>query len=224
MNEIPERRCSLSRRPRRKPGSVADHPRTRGRKAFPAAPGLLHQACRLSRTTPATRCMRRLVFGYRLGRVGTALVGSVGLALVRRHAEESRRRQYHPRRFTFTLRTVLRRIAFRHRPHIREWTAILAEIFIDRHFIPSRVLCPSFATADAGRQPRAVPHPVAWELYLSGDSDTSRPPLTCFIGPADDGMISKSKISVGRYSVAQAFGMSTTPLIWPCTGATPRIV
>ena len=33
----------------------------------------------------------------------------------------------------------------------------------------------------------------------------------------------QSKISVGSHSVAQALGMSTTPLIWPCTGAVPRI-
>jgi hypothetical protein len=32
-----------------------------------------------------------------------------------------------------------------------------------------------------------------------------------------------SKMSVGSQSVAQAFGMSTTPEMWPCTGAVPRI-
>jgi hypothetical protein len=36
-------------------------------------------------------------------------------------------------------------------------------------------------------------------------------------------MMSKSKISVGSHSVAQAFGTSTTPLMCPCTGAVPRI-
>jgi hypothetical protein len=30
-------------------------------------------------------------------------------------------------------------------------------------------------------------------------------------GPADVGMTSKSKISVGSHSIAQAFGISTTP-------------
>jgi hypothetical protein len=33
------------------------------------------------------------------------------------------------------------------------------------------------------------------------------------VGPSAPGMMSKSKISVGSQSVAQAFGMSTTPLM-----------
>ena len=48
-------------------------------------------------------------------------------------------------------------------------------------------------------------------------------PVMCLIGPADDGMMSKSKISVGSHSVAQALGMSTTPEMWPWHGAVPRI-
>lgn len=47
--------------------------------------------------------------------------------------------------------------------------------------------------------------------------------LTAFTGPAALGRTSKSKICVGNQSVAQAFGMSTTPLMWPCTGAVPRM-
>jgi hypothetical protein len=42
-----------------------------------------------------------------------------------------------------------------------------------------------------------------------------------FCGPAAVGLMSKSKISVGSHSVAQALGTSTTPLMWPCTGAVP---
>ena len=48
-------------------------------------------------------------------------------------------------------------------------------------------------------------------------------PPTIFVGPSAFGVMSKLKMSVGRYSVAQAFGMSTIPLILPCTGAVPRI-
>src|ERR1700678_2727665 len=51
--------------------------------------------------------------------------------------------------------------------------------------------------------------------HLSCESGIWMSPLMCLIGPADDGMISKSKISVGSQSVAQAFGTSTTPEIWP---------
>ncbi len=42
-------------------------------------------------------------------------------------------------------------------------------------------------------------------------------------GPAAEGRMSKSKISVGTQTVAQEFGMSTTPEKWPWTGAHPRI-
>ena len=51
----------------------------------------------------------------------------------------------------------------------------------------------------------------------------SMSPLMCLIGPAELGIMSKSKISVGSHSVAQALGTSTTPEMWPCTGAVPRI-
>ena len=59
--------------------------------------------------------------------------------------------------------------------------------------------------------------------YLSGDIGISTPPVTCLIGPAALGITSKSKMSVGSHKVAQAFGMSTTPEICPCTGAVPRM-
>ena len=59
--------------------------------------------------------------------------------------------------------------------------------------------------------------------HLSGESGIWMSPLMCLIGPADDGMMSKSKISVGSHSVAQALGTSTTPEMWPWHGAVPRI-
>ena len=51
----------------------------------------------------------------------------------------------------------------------------------------------------------------------------STPPLTPANGPEAVGVISKLKISVGKYSVAQAFGISTIPLMRPSTGAVPRM-
>ena len=121
------------------------------------------------------------------------------------------------------LRTILRRVAFRHRPHVGERAAIVAEILIDRHVVSSRDSVHIIATADAGRQIRTVPHPVAQGCYLSCESGIWMSPLMCLIGPADDGMMSKSKISVGSHSVAQALGTSTTPEMWPWHGAVPRI-
>jgi len=49
----------------------------------------------------------------------------------------------------------------------------------------------------------------------------STPPWMCLTGPDADGWISKSKISVGSQSVAHELGISTTPLMCPCTGAQP---
>src|SRR5215207_4166131 len=67
-----------------------------------------------------------------------ALVGGDGLALVRGHAEERRRGQDHARRLAFAARAILRLVAFGHRPHVGERTAIVAEIFVDGHLVSSR--------------------------------------------------------------------------------------
>jgi hypothetical protein len=192
---------------------MADHPWPCGRKALRPIFGLLDEPRRFGRAAATARAVRCLVFGDGPGGSGRALIGGVGLAFIRRHAEEVRRRQNHPRRFTQALRTVLRRIAFRHRPHIRERAAIIAEIFVDRHlYSPVR-----FETlGDPRRRMRGGRYapsriPSRRELYLSCDSGIWMSPLMCLIGPADDGMMSKSKISVGNHSVAQALGTSTTP-------------
>ena len=60
-------------------------------------------------------------------------------------------------------------------------------------------------------------------LTLSGEIGMSMLPSSILIGPAAVGLMSNSKISVGSHKVAHAFGTSTTPLMWPCTGAVPRI-
>ncbi|MNG38500.1 hypothetical protein D3C84_1262300 [compost metagenome] len=48
-------------------------------------------------------------------------------------------------------------------------------------------------------------------------------PSMNFTGPEAFGLMSKSKMPVGSHSVAHEFGTSTTPLMWPCTGAVPKI-
>jgi hypothetical protein len=58
--------------------------------------------------------------------------------------------------------------------------------------------------------------------YVSGDIGISTPGFTCLIGPAALGITSKSKMSVGSHRVAQAFGMSTTPEMWPWHGVRRR--
>ena len=51
--------------------------------------------------------------------------------------------------------------------------------------------------------------------------ETAHDPRSADVGPAVDGVMSKSKIAVGRYSEQQALGMSTTPLTLPSIGAAP---
>ena len=120
------------------------------------------------------------------------------------------------------LRAILRRVAFRHRPHVGKRAAIVAEIFVDRHLIPRALQIFTRRRMRGGNHtPSRIPS--RGELYLSCDSGIWMSPLMCLIGPADDGMMSKSKISVGSHSVAQALGTSTTPEMWPWHGAVPRI-
>src|SRR5882724_10401607 len=150
--------------------SVADHPRPRGRKTLGAALGSGHLAPRLllvRRAAAATGAVRGLVLIERLRRVRTALVGGVGLALVGGHAEERGRGQDHARRFTFALRTVLRRVAFGHRPHVGERAAIVAEIFVDRHFSFPRAKASQRWMRGGRYAPSRTPSP---RDYLSCDS------------------------------------------------------
>ncbi len=59
--------------------------------------------------------------------------------------------------------------------------------------------------------------------YRSAASGMATPPLMPPLGPSAPGLMSNSKMPVGSQRVAQEFGMSTTPLMWPCTGAVPRM-
>ena len=96
------------------------------------------------------------------------------------------------------------------------------ELFLTNDMERARELAKQLHDRNAERQIRTAPHPVAGS-YLSCESGIWMSPLMCLIGPADDGMTSKSKISVGSHNVAQALGTSTTPEIWPWHGAVPRI-
>jgi len=69
----------------------------------------------------------------------------------------------------------------------------------------------SFAYFSLAKQRKVWP--AAGETYLSFDNGTSIPGVTFLVGPSALGLTSKSKISVGNQSVAQALGISTTPLI-----------
>ena len=94
----------------------------------------------------------------------------------------------------------------------------LAQIVIDRHHGSYRI------HVEVRRRLTSRPRKIAGaDDHLSGDNGISTPPFTCLIGPAALGMMSKSKISVGSQSVAQALGISTTPEMWPWHGAVPRI-
>jgi hypothetical protein len=66
-----------------------------------------------------------------------------------------------------------------------------------------------------GEAQKPASHPRRARHHLSGDIGISTALMICLVGPAALGMTSKSKMSVGSHKVAQAFGMSTTPEMWP---------
>lgn len=202
---------------------MADHPWSCRRKALRTRACLCHQPRWLTtRTAAATGSMGGLVFAQCPRCVGTALIDRMRLCCRCRHARESRCGQNDPWCGDRALRTILRHVVFRHRPHVSKWSAIITKIFVNRHS-SSPSDCP-FVIATLTRRWQDTHHlRIGSRNYLSGDSGISIPPLMCLIGPTDDGMMSKSKISVGSHSVAQAFGTSTTPEMCPCTGAVPRM-
>ena len=154
-------------------------------------------------------------------RMSAALVGRMGKPSLCGQPRHVRRGQIGPRRHLAAVRTVERQFAVGHRPHFSEWAAIGTEIFVSRHRSPPNGW--PWGRVRHGLRPHRTRTRGDERSYLSGDSGRSKPPLMCLIGPAALGMMSKSKISVGRYKVAQALGISTTPEMWPCTGAVPRI-
>ena len=87
------------------------------------------------------------------------------------------------RRTLSTVRTGRRPAALRNVPEFLKRSAVGAFVFVNRHGVSY------FAT------------------------DKSVLPLSIFFGPSAFGMMSNLKISVGRKTVAQAFGISTIPLM-----------
>ncbi len=144
-----------------------------------------------------------------LGTVGRAFIGFVRRSIGRRQRRELRHGQQPTRRGSAG-RTVTGLGEFRHRDHFGKRSAIVAHVIIYRHVF-------SF--------PRLAGPILGPTLFdqRSGAKGTSTEPSSCFVGPSAVGIMSKSKISLGNHKVAQALGMSTTPEIWPCTGAVPKI-
>lgn len=115
--------------------------------------------------------------------VGASLVSFPGFAILRAH-----RRQVNQRKIFFcwfsTIRTIRCCSRFLERTEDRKRPAAFARILVHRHNAPSyRAMARSLLA------------------------------LIIFFGPAAFGRMSNSKISVGRKTVAQAFGISTMPLM-----------
>ena len=151
----------------------------------------------LARTARTSRSVRQLARALRL--VTGALVRAVGRAQPGIHEREVWRSKEGAGRTLPAFRTIAGRSGVGHRPHLRERTAIRAFVVVERH------------------------SSMSLRVHRSGASGTSIEPSRNFVGPSAPGIRSYSKTSVGSHSVAQAFGMSTTPEICPCTGAVPRI-
>ena len=196
---------------------MRDHPRPAAWKGLGAVFSTLHGTGReLATATRAALTVPRLELSKALRRVRAALVGGVRQAALPRHRGKIRCGEECARRQPAALRTGLRRVAFRHRPHLRERATLTAEIVIDRHCLISLLM----HLRRRRRQTASARDP---RHHLSGDSGMGVPPFTCEIGPLALGMMSKSKMSVGSHSVAQALGISTTPEICPWHGAVPRM-
>ena len=131
--------------------------------------GLLHQARRLAASSSrsparARPCIRPTVFGALALRSLVAWALRLSPACRRNSAPSGS-----PAATAVAVAGSLRRVAFGHRPHVGERTAIVAEIFVDRHLIP-RTLRP-FRDGGCGAA-RPVDRPASRRagIYLSGDS------------------------------------------------------
>jgi hypothetical protein len=142
---------------------VTDHPGARGRKTFRPAPGLSHEPRGLGGATTAAGTVRTLVSIERHGRVGAALVGGTRFPLVCRHAKEVGRPQNCARGRIGAFRAIARLVAFRHRSHIRERTAIVAKIIVNRDLVLLRLKVSRSWRMGDGRKPLTIPHPLRRE-------------------------------------------------------------
>ena len=193
--------------------SVANHPRALAGKPLGSV-GASHGGLGFFRTAAAAsrRMPGRLIFRARARRMRRALVGGMGRAGMRGHRRQRRRRQDGAPRDALARRAAATGIPLVDRAQHGKAAAMVTEIVVDRH---ART---SWEGGCGSRHAREPPR-----FRQSSDRGRSTPPAMCRIGPAAVGLMSNSKISVGSQSVAQAFGMSTTPLMCPCTGAVPRI-
>jgi hypothetical protein len=207
---------------------MRNHPGTAGRESFDF--GWTRQFASLAivagRRPGATTTFGSVLAGAGMsrGRGCATLVGRVSEPAVCRHGREIRCGQKSPRRAPPALRTFLRKIAFSHRPHLGKRPTSGAKIIIKRHQIFS--VHSDSRKRESGR--KAAPAVSASgtfcsRRYLSGDMGMSMPPLMYVNGPSALGITSNAKMSIGNHNVAQALGISTTPEMWPCTGAVPRI-
>jgi hypothetical protein len=207
---------------------MGNHPRPAAWKALGSALAALEEPRRSAGAARAAGAMGIAHRGQRARPVRAALIGGVRNPRLGRHGRAMRRSENDARRARLALGAIERQFVFRHRAYLREGPATLAEIFVDRHDVllhdlprrPAKTACQFvFFTRRHSPRRRVSRDPA----YLSGDVGMSTPPLMCLMGPDAFGITSKSKMSVGSHSVAQAFGISTTPEMWPCTGAVPRI-
>src|ERR1700731_1097850 len=139
----------------------------------------------------------------------TSFVGGVSQPRLCRQRGEVGRGQKGPPRLAPASGAFAGLFAFHHRPHVGERSATLTEIVVDGHrSLPTDRIPPGEARKPASHRRRARRH-------LSGDIGISTALMVCLVGPAGREMTPKSKMWVESHKVAQAFGMSTTPEMWP---------
>src|SRR4051812_3415448 len=160
---------------------MRDHPRAAARKALGAVlPTLDGPGRELAAATRAPLSVPRLELRQAPRGVRAALIGGVRQATLPRHRRQMRRREKCPCRQRAALRTGLRRVAFHHRPHVRERAALVAEIVIDRHSTIS-LLAPCFPLPPV-MEAAAATSTCDRTNHLSGASGIGVPPFTCEIG------------------------------------------
>lgn len=211
-----------SRRPDPSP-SVANHPRPIPHLAFERR--LRPSRCRASFGTPTatttpTRMPQppivarsRIVITRHTRRIAGAFVDLGGAALLRRCAGQAGGLGDDALGGGTTLRAGAGQVAVGQAAQRVELAAVLAGVVIGGHqsLLHKKI--------KAGRH--SGPRKAA--SYLSYEIGMSMLPSRYLTGPEAFGLMSNSKICVGSHRVAQALGTSTTPLIWPCTGAVPRM-
>jgi hypothetical protein len=200
---------------------VRDHPGPAGRKALGASFATFHEPRGSARAAGAAGAVGIAHRRQCARRIRTPLIGGVGDPRLRRHRRAMRGGENDARRARLALRTIGWQLIFRHRSHPGKRSAIPAQIFVNRHDVLLDDQRP--ASIFRARRHSIGRRATLLRAYLSGDIGMSTPPLICLMGPDAFGMTSNSKMSVGSHNVAQALGMSTTPEMWPCTGAVPRI-